>query len=45
VIEQLADGPPGFRREGNVLEVDFALPTRSDAARTAAAMIGAWGSG
>jgi RimJ/RimL family protein N-acetyltransferase len=42
LIERLAAGPVGSRRAGNVLEVDFPLPTRGNTAaptRGAAAMI------
>jgi RimJ/RimL family protein N-acetyltransferase len=30
LIERLADGPINRRRDGNILEVDFPLPTRGD---------------
>jgi RimJ/RimL family protein N-acetyltransferase len=39
VIERLADGPIIRRRAGNVLELDFALPTHGDAGSAAPAMI------
>ncbi|HWE10140.1 MAG TPA: GNAT family N-acetyltransferase [Solirubrobacteraceae bacterium] len=44
LIDRLADGPVNRRREGNVLELDFPLPTRGDVeppSRGAPAMIAA----
>jgi RimJ/RimL family protein N-acetyltransferase len=46
LIERLADGPVNRRRDGNILEVDFPLPTRGDVeppSRGAPAMIAACG--
>ena len=41
VIEHLAAGPVEHRRDGNVLEVEFPLPTREELAGAAPAMIAA----